>query len=457
MNALQIQRILETDAKIYSSDIETAAVLYGPPGSGKTYVMAQAIVQQPEIHRLDCQCCLNLIVCNYAGVSHWKKNLENAARLITVRSKADISALNISTSDPLPTTIVSTDRQVTLLLEVLKGLRFQRIILDAPEILVTGYTRKVAAHVRWFITSHKTSIMHPHNFRRRSQLFVLPPAARIVTMDTPETYDEPSVILYRETDPHLACITVNMMLHQGETLRARSFLPCYNIRKCDTEYVYGDRARQKLEEQCPICLEDAKNIPRLIVSCCENNFCVDCLTSHLCRSAACPLCRATVNLQDCTSVFETNVSPAGDIIKETKDLFSSILMDTLSRILVVSGPSTMFCPSHLLTKCNIEHMVMVGNTSALEKRSTEFESGAKKVAIIFYERMKSIPIRLQHVSHVVFLGSTTNDQIMHWTTRALNPTNTQKPICYTLESGYDYIFNRLEEITISVASPHHGN
>ncbi len=460
MNAVQtlcVQRILETDAKVYKSEMETAAVLYGPPGCGKTYVMAQALLKQPVIDKVDCQCCLNLIVCNYAGVSHWKKHLEKASRLITVRCKADISALNISPSDPIPTSIVATDRQVTLLLEVLKGLRFQRIVLDSPEILATGYTRKVVTHVRWFITSQKASIMYSHSFRRRSQLFILPTAARIVTMDAPETHEEPHIILYRETDPHLACITVNMMLHEGETLRARSFLPCYNIRKCDTEYVYSNRARQKLEEYCPICFEDAKNMPRLIVSCCENNFCVKCLTTHLCRSASCPMCRATIHLQDCTSVFETHVSPAGDIIKETKDLFLSILTDQLSRILVVSGPSTIFCPSHLLMKCNVEHMIMIGNFSTLEKRSTDFESGTKKVAIIYHERMKNIPIRLTYVSHVIFLGSTTKEQIMHWTTRAHNPTNAQKPICYSLQSGYDYIFHRLETMTVSGTSQSHGH
>lgn len=258
MNAIQrscVERIIQTDLLVYSSDMETAAVLYGPTGSGKTYVMSQALIQYPKINPSESECCLNLIVCNYAGVSHSKRNLENASRLITIRSKADVSNLNISTNDNLPITVLSTNRQMTLLLEALRGFRFQRIILDAPEILAPGYTRNVVTHVKWFITCQKTSIMHPHRFRRRSHLFVLPPSSRIVTLEATVNYQAPNLILYRETNPHLACITVNMMLQQGEVMRARTFLPCYNIRKCDTEYVYGDRVRQKLEETCPICYE----------------------------------------------------------------------------------------------------------------------------------------------------------------------------------------------------------
>lgn len=168
------------------------------------------------------------------------------------------------------------------------------------------------------------------------------------------------------------------------------------------------------------------------------------------------MCRATVQLQDCTSMFETNMSLAGDIVKETKNLFSQLMSSNEPRILVVSGPSTMLCPSHLLMRCDIDHLVMLGNMSSLEKRCVEFSSGAKKVAIIVYERMKCIPIRLHYVSHVVFLGTPPDDQISHWTTRAVNPLSTQKPICYTIESGYDYICTTFKKARLNAVLLHHG-
>lgn len=49
-------------------------------------------------------------------------------------------------------------------------------------------------------------------------------------------------------------------------------------------------------EGCPICFDDIKN--RVIVTCCGNPFCLECLTLSLATNQSCPLCRSHITKKD---------------------------------------------------------------------------------------------------------------------------------------------------------------
>lgn len=52
------------------------------------------------------------------------------------------------------------------------------------------------------------------------------------------------------------------------------------------------------ETSCPVCLEDfSEEVKKVVVRCCENVFCLDCLKEHLRRSNKCAKCRQPVNEQ----------------------------------------------------------------------------------------------------------------------------------------------------------------
>lgn len=222
-------------------------------------------------------------------------------------------------------------------------------------------------------------------------------------------------------------------------------MPCYNLRICDVEYVYKETACQRLVEPCPICMIHDENIPRLVVPCCEQNFCAKCLATHLCASSTCPMCRATLDLSDCTSVSETHISILGDILHEAKNFFGSVLEDPEARVLVVSGTEILYCPCHLVAHVGIDYVLLDGNMQTIKKRVSSFSRGAPKVAIIFSPRMGLASIRLPNVSHVVFLGYTSQRDIAHWSLRSYNPMKPNHPKCYLLESAYSKVTQCFDE------------
>lgn len=184
---------------MHASDSESAAVLYGPPGSGKTSMMTQLIRTQPVVASAESPCIINIVVCHYTAFTDWRQHLEFEPddNLVTVHTRMDFSKI-----DPMfngCVSILCTDRHISHVLDLLRGTCIQRLVIDTPELLATGFTPVTTAKIRWFLTNDMRIPSQRFRPRCRSSIISLTLETRIVSFEAHDISPATTPVVYRET------------------------------------------------------------------------------------------------------------------------------------------------------------------------------------------------------------------------------------------------------------------
>lgn len=421
-------------------------VLAGPPSSGRTHAVVAAIRDKPEIgpRDRDGTRVANVVVAHYAAVSETAALAIGAGvrDVVCINKPGDFSSLADAKERAGPLLVVCRDTHFARLCDHLHALSVQRLVFDNIESLRARNYAIIRCEAIWLVCT-PSLVADPSRSKARTHR-----EARMAALEgrIVRIRPEPSQHLqtrertfYSEiaTPPLLA--TIEALFEVGRPIVAAACLPCNNVRREDAPRVLGQKAAARLADACPICYEDRG--PRIVTTCCQNNFCANCLVKHLRVSRACPVCRADIKIGECTSVSESAIPRMYGIAEETRRLLRRCLEPPGDgRVLVVSGGGVEGAVWDLLWFAEVPFVDIRGNNLAVAKRVREFETGSARVAIVRNDEMKLAPIRTPELAHVVFLGRLTEAEKEHWASRGAGPRSQRLPDTHSVESIYEDLF-----------------
>ena len=421
-------------------------VLAGPPSSGRTHAVVAAIRDRPEIgpRDRDGARAANVVVAHYAAVSETAQRARGAGvrDIVCINKPGDFSLLADAKDRAGPLLVVCRDTHFARLCDHLHAFRVQRIVFDNVESLRARNYAILRCEVIWLVC-RPALVADPSRTKARTHREARMAAleGRIVRI-LPEPSQHRQTrerIFYSEiaTPPLLA--TIEALFEVGRRALAEACLPCNNVRREDAPRVLGEKAAARLADACPICYEDRG--PRIVTTCCQNNFCAHCLVKHLRVSRACPVCRAEVKVGECTSVSDVAIPRMYGIAEETRRLLRRCLNPPGDgKVLVVSGGGVEGAVWDLLWFADVPFVDIRGNNLAVAKRIREFATGSARVGIVRNDEMKLAPLRTPDLAHVVFLGRLTQEEKEHWATRGSGPHSQVLPDTHSIESIYEDLF-----------------
>ena len=149
-----------------------------------------------------------------------------------------------------------------------------------------------------------------------------------------------------------------------------------------------ERIKSFKEENCPICFGEFDS--PMLTPCCNNLFCLQCLT--LCKSS-CPMCRAALNLSQCTVIDDKKISePESDTKDHQKEHVLCSKADNLitllkkkpnGKFLVFSNYDRTFENiNQKLNDSDIKHNRLIGSNVVINSIIRRFESGDIRVLML---------------------------------------------------------------------------
>lgn len=161
------------------------------------------------------------------------------------------------------------------------------------------------------------------------------------------------------------------------------------------------------ETACPICLEDYSSDSKLIVDCCKNCFCLECLSYQLEINNKCPLCRSIIDIQNIIKFVESERAVEHEVKVEVEleqepgfekiqkieieskiDIMKKIINELDSnfnyKLIIFSDHELIFknIKQYLLYK-NVKHSELdAGNIKGINKMINDYKYGDTKVLLI---------------------------------------------------------------------------
>jgi SNF2 family DNA or RNA helicase len=191
-------------------------------------------------------------------------------------------------------------------------------------------------------------------------------------------------------------------------------------------------------ELCTICLE--KPSVKTITKCCNNSFCLKCITSWARRIPKCPLCKASIMMdRDVFVVKDTTTSQSvGDEYPTKMQFLGSILekADEKSRILIFSEHDNSFLDiEKLLQRKSISYSRLKGN--GINKSVIEYKSGSLQVLLVNSSSYGS-GLNLENTSDVILFHKFDNDIENQIIGRAQRPGRTERLNVWYLLNANEY-------------------
>jgi len=129
---------------------------------------------------------------------------------------------------------------------------------------------------------------------------------------------------------------------------------------------------------CPICLEDLTN--PAVMNCCNNIFCLACLTSV---KGKCPLCRKTFQLSDLNIIMDTKVEKSSRLLTKSENLINIIKKNKKGKFLIFSCyENTNDNISVILKDNNIIYSKLIGASSSIRNIIEKFDKGEIPVLLL---------------------------------------------------------------------------
>lgn len=430
------------------------SVLFGPPSSGKTEVILRTIHEKPIVRPGLHACDVNVFVVHYAAVSDAYRRAKGMGvrNLFCVKKPSDFKIIVPRMSSMATICVICRDALFRRLCDHLENVTVQRLVFDNIESLRIKNYSNLRCNFKWFLTA-ALDRMSSRDSRTKSRILKEAKHAyrdgRVVKIrHTPPQTVLDRVAVYREIDPRNLNVTISALYNKEDYRLAESCLPCENVRRCDIEMVYRNQTCERIHDTCPICYEQKRHIPRIVVPCCENNFCAECLVKHIAGNPTCPMCRKSVDLHSCVSVSNVCVQKMGSFVQETKKTITECLLDPLARVLVVSGRDIFNSISDLMWHTELDYVDICGNNYLLDKRIRDFATSQLRLGIVRHHQIGLGPIRIPGVTHIVFVGYFSEQERAHWSSRSVGPHTEYMPKTFSMESVYNRTFNVYDEFRI---------
>jgi hypothetical protein len=238
------------------------------------------------------------------------------------------------------------------------------------------------------------------------------------------------------------------------------------------------------ETACPICLEDYSFDSKLIVDCCKNCFCLECLSYQLEINNKCPLCRCIINTQniikfelepeleqeieleseqepECLeeSVFEnlqkiemeSKINMMEKIINELDSNFNY-------KLIIFSDHELIFknIKQYLLNK-NVKHSELdAGNIKGINKMINDYKYGDTKVLLI-NSVLYGSGLNFENTTDIILIHNSENkEQIIG---RAQRPGRTSTLRIHNLLYDNEFSQSNLlpQTITITISNYNQNN
>ena len=181
--------------------------------------------------------------------------------------------------------------------------------------------------------------------------------------------------------------------------------------KCEKERIelqiveLENRFKNVLNSNCTICLNKLKN--PVMLGCCQNIFCGECILSWLDKKNTCPLCRTQQNkeniilIQDKT-IEENKKDKPIDIKMSKQDKIIDIISNKEDgRFIIFSSFDETFCTIRMvLEEHNISYAEVQGRIETRYRKITSFKKGNTKV-IFLNSKNNGAGINLQEATDII--------------------------------------------------------
>ena len=166
-----------------------------------------------------------------------------------------------------------------------------------------------------------------------------------------------------------------------------------------------NRFKNALNGNCTICLNQLDK--PVMLSCCQNIFCGECILSWLDKKNSCPLCRT--NAQRDSIIFiknNTNSEKIDDCEKNTKMSKQDKVIDIIQnkkdgKFIIFSSYDETFCTIRfVLAEYNISYAEVQGTVNTRSKKINSFKVGKTQV-IFLNSKNNGAGINLQEASDII--------------------------------------------------------
>lgn len=166
-----------------------------------------------------------------------------------------------------------------------------------------------------------------------------------------------------------------------------------------------NRFKNALNGNCTICLNRLDK--PVMLSCCQNIFCGECILSWLDKKNSCPLCRTNAQRDNIIYIKNnTNSEYADECHKNTKMSKQDKIIDIIQnkkngKFIIFSSYDETFCTIRcVLTEHQISYAEVQGTVNTRSKKINSFKEGKTKV-IFLNSKSNGAGINLQEASDII--------------------------------------------------------
>ena len=177
-------------------------------------------------------------------------------------------------------------------------------------------------------------------------------------------------------------------------------------------------------ELCMICLD--KQTTKTITKCCNNSFCLKCLTAWLKRKPSCPLCKSDIDIERDIFIVKDDIDKENTVLSEPTKLaqlnrmLSEVTADT--KMLIFSEYENSFIDiENTLNMYGIKHARLKGNS--INKNVEGYRNGNLQVLLVNSHAYGS-GLNLENTTDVILFHKFDNDIETQIIGRAQRPGRT---------------------------------
>lgn len=166
-----------------------------------------------------------------------------------------------------------------------------------------------------------------------------------------------------------------------------------------------NRFKNALNGNCTICLNRLEK--PVMLSCCQNIFCGECILSWLDKKNSCPLCRAKAHRDNIIYIKNnTDKEKSDECKKDTKMSKQDKVIDLIQnkkdgKFIIFSSYDETFCTiRYVLEEHNISYAEVQGTVNTRSKKINSFKEGETQV-IFLNSKNNGAGINLQEASDII--------------------------------------------------------
>lgn len=171
--------------------------------------------------------------------------------------------------------------------------------------------------------------------------------------------------------------------------------------------------KHKLEEYksecCPICIDDFKD-PLVCLSCCNNLYCMKCITQAIQTNPVCPLCRSNITTDHFNVVSNKVITKEKDTKGHpTKEnALIDIIRQSEKTLVFSSYDNTWNSLEHELKSNQIKYSKLSGHANSINYNINKFKNGELDVLLLNSNNYGS-GLNLQNTTDIIFYHKMSSD------------------------------------------------